>query len=81
VVRRFGFRFGGWVHACPLTTEGKGYRIFVAWRGRVGRAAQRQALILLARRFLAKSYATLNEKQLAKLIEDKDLMEICHDEK
>lgn len=33
-------------------------------------------------RTLAKSYATLNEKQLAQLLEDKDLSEIlCKDEK
>lgn len=32
-------------------------------------------------RILAKSYATLNEEQIAKLVEDKDLMEIRHDDK
>jgi hypothetical protein len=33
-------------------------------------------------RTLAKSYATLDEKQIAELLEDKDLTEICHgDEK
>ena len=33
-------------------------------------------------RTLARSYAKLNDKQLAKLLEDKDLTEICHgDEK
>lgn len=33
-------------------------------------------------RILAKSYAALDEKQIAQLLEDKDLMEICHgDEK
>jgi hypothetical protein len=33
-------------------------------------------------RTLAKSYAALDEKQIAQLLEDKDLMEICHgDEK
>ena len=30
-------------------------------------------------RTLAKSYATLSEEQIARLLEDKDLMEICHD--
>jgi len=29
-------------------------------------------------RTLAKSYATLNEKQIAQLLEDGDLLEICH---
>jgi hypothetical protein len=33
---------------------------------------------LQAFRILAKSYATLTEKQLAALIQDKHLMEICH---
>lgn len=32
-------------------------------------------------RSLAKSYATLTELQLAKLLEDKDLTEICHEDK
>ncbi|MGY3614028.1 type II toxin-antitoxin system RelE/ParE family toxin [Bradyrhizobium sp. USDA 10063] len=31
-------------------------------------------------RILAKSYATLNDEQIAKLLEDKDLTEICHAE-
>jgi hypothetical protein len=31
-------------------------------------------------RILAKSYATLTEKQIAQLLEEKDLMEICHDD-
>lgn len=31
-------------------------------------------------RTLAKSYTTLNEEQIAKLLADKDLMEICHDD-
>ena len=30
-------------------------------------------------RTLAKSYATLSEEQIARLLEDKDLTEICHD--
>ncbi|CAN5420135.1 hypothetical protein BH10PSE6_BH10PSE6_05140 [soil metagenome] len=29
-------------------------------------------------RILAKSYATLNEEQIARLLQDKDLTEICH---
>ncbi|MBC8123147.1 MAG: type II toxin-antitoxin system RelE/ParE family toxin, partial [Gemmatimonadaceae bacterium] len=29
-------------------------------------------------RTLAKSYATLSEQQIAQLLEDKDLSEICH---
>lgn len=29
-------------------------------------------------RILAKSYATLNDKQLKQLLDDKDLVEICH---
>jgi len=32
-------------------------------------------------RTLAKSYATLSEKQIARLLEDKDLTEICHGDK
>lgn len=32
-------------------------------------------------RALAKSYAVLSEKQVAQLLEDKDLMEICHGDK
>jgi len=32
-------------------------------------------------RTLAKSYATLSDKQIAQLLEDKDLTEICHGEK
>ena len=32
-------------------------------------------------RMLAKSYETLNDGQLAKLVEDRDLTEICHDDK
>ncbi|ACB95129.1 protein of unknown function DUF1044 [Beijerinckia indica subsp. indica ATCC 9039] len=32
-------------------------------------------------RTLAKSYATLTEKQIAQLLEDKDLTEICHGDK
>jgi hypothetical protein len=32
-------------------------------------------------RELAKAYATLNDRQLARLLEDGDLMEICHDDK
>ena len=33
-------------------------------------------------RTLAKSYATLNDEQFARLLQDKDLAEICHgDEK
>lgn len=31
-------------------------------------------------RVLAKSYATLNERQLARLLEDSDLVELCHGE-
>ena len=31
-------------------------------------------------RTLAKAYATLDERQIKQLLEDKDLMEICHDE-
>jgi hypothetical protein len=31
-------------------------------------------------RKLAKAYATLNDRQIGRLIEDKDLMEICSDE-
>lgn len=31
-------------------------------------------------RILAKSYAGLSEEQVARLLADKDLMEICHDE-
>jgi len=30
---------------------------------------------------LAKSYATLSDKQIARLLEDKDLTEICHGDK
>ena len=32
-------------------------------------------------RILAKSYATLTNEQIAKLLDDTDLMEICHGEK
>jgi hypothetical protein len=32
-------------------------------------------------RTLAKSYATLDEKQIGQLLEDKDLTEICHGDK
>lgn len=32
-------------------------------------------------RLLAKSYATLNTEQIAKLVENEDLMEICHGSK
>lgn len=32
-------------------------------------------------RTLAKSYATLSDKQIARLLEDKDLTEICHGDK
>ena len=32
-------------------------------------------------RTLAKSYATLSDKQIAQLLEDKDLKEICHGDK
>ncbi len=32
-------------------------------------------------RTLAKSYATLSDKQIAQLLEDKDLTEICHGDK
>jgi hypothetical protein len=32
-------------------------------------------------RTLAKSYATLSDKQIAQLLKDKDLTEICHGEK
>lgn len=32
-------------------------------------------------RTLAKSYATLRDKQIAQLLEDKDLTEICHGDK
>lgn len=32
-------------------------------------------------RTLAKSYATLDEKQIAQLLEERDLMEICHGDK
>jgi hypothetical protein len=31
-------------------------------------------------RILAKSYATLTEKQIAQLLKEEDLMEICHDD-
>ncbi len=31
-------------------------------------------------RTLAKSYATLNAQQIARLLDDKDLKEICHDD-
>ena len=31
-------------------------------------------------RTLARSYATLSEEQMARLLEDKDLTEICHDD-
>jgi hypothetical protein len=34
---------------------------------------------LLSFRLLAKAYAKLKEEQIQKLLQDKDLMEICHD--
>jgi hypothetical protein len=51
---------------------------FIAFGGRKRRSDNHDEDELVDFRILARGYAALSDRQIARLLQDKDLMEICH---
>jgi hypothetical protein len=68
------------MHRCIILGKGRGYWIYAYLFAKKDRDNIEDTELKDFRK-LAKIYEALSSKQLARLLKDRDLMEICHDDK